>query len=333
MPFKSESTENPKHNRSYVLVTAAHNEEAFIRKTLAAVTTQTTLPKRWVIVSDASTDGTDEIVKDYARRFEFLQLLRIGERHEHNFGSKVRALNAGLAELKEDDYEFIGILDADVSFEPFYFATLLERFERDPVLGLAGGSVHEARDGNFAPRPDNSSRSVAGAIQLFRRECQETFGDFLALKYGGEDWFAEIMAKINGWGVETFPELTVLHLKPTGIAAASRLRYYYRQGLMDYALGSDPFFEVFKCLRRFGGRPYILGALSRFSGFVLASCRREKRPVTREFIEYLRSEQKSRMRDLFVEPLRRAMGRPKPGQGLVISTEPERPTLKAFNHS
>jgi biofilm PGA synthesis N-glycosyltransferase PgaC len=42
----------------YVLITPAHNEEAFIQKTLASMVAQTVLPERWVIVDDGSTDCT-----------------------------------------------------------------------------------------------------------------------------------------------------------------------------------------------------------------------------------------------------------------------------------
>ena len=45
----------------YVLVTPARNEAAYIKKTIQSVISQTILPIKWVIVSDGSTDGTDEI--------------------------------------------------------------------------------------------------------------------------------------------------------------------------------------------------------------------------------------------------------------------------------
>ena len=49
----------------YVLITPAHNEATFIEKTLQSVVAQTILPKRWIIVSDGSTDATDELVRKY----------------------------------------------------------------------------------------------------------------------------------------------------------------------------------------------------------------------------------------------------------------------------
>jgi glycosyltransferase involved in cell wall biosynthesis len=286
-----------KDHSAYVLVTAAYNEEAFIERTIRAIIQQTCLPTKWVIVSDGSWDGTEQIVKTYASRYGFIELLRIEERHVHNFGSKVRALNMGLDCLKDLDYDFIGILDADISFEPSYFGLLLGQFAQDPRLGLAGGFIYEARDGIFRSRLDNSVGSVAGAIQLFRRECYDAVRGFVPLEYGGEDWYAEIMAKMNGWRVEAFPDLKVFHHKPTG-AGAPGLRHQYRQGLADFALGTYPLFEVFKCLRRLRTRPYVLGALTRFSGFVWAYCRRQKRSVPVEVIEFLKSEQKARLRHL-----------------------------------
>ncbi|HEY4952011.1 MAG TPA: glycosyltransferase, partial [Verrucomicrobiae bacterium] len=56
----------------YVLITPAHNEEAFIAQTLDSVTAQTQLPERWVIVDDGSTDRTAEIVAGYAQNFSWI---------------------------------------------------------------------------------------------------------------------------------------------------------------------------------------------------------------------------------------------------------------------
>ena len=51
---------------NYVLITPARNEAAFIEQTIESVVAQTARPAKWVIVSDGSTDGTDEIVGRYA---------------------------------------------------------------------------------------------------------------------------------------------------------------------------------------------------------------------------------------------------------------------------
>ena len=50
----------------YVLITPARNEAQFIELTMKSVVAQTARPIKWIIVSDGSTDGTDEIVCKYA---------------------------------------------------------------------------------------------------------------------------------------------------------------------------------------------------------------------------------------------------------------------------
>ena len=57
---------------SYVLVTPARNEAKFIELTLKSVVAQTVRPLKWVIVSDGSTDGTDDIVQKYVSRHSWI---------------------------------------------------------------------------------------------------------------------------------------------------------------------------------------------------------------------------------------------------------------------
>lgn len=84
----------------YVLITPARNEAEFIEETIRSVIAQTVLPKRWVIVSDGSKDGTDEIVQRYRGGREWLELVRLPERKERGFAAKVRAFNAGYKRVK-----------------------------------------------------------------------------------------------------------------------------------------------------------------------------------------------------------------------------------------
>src|SRR5277367_1341782 len=165
------------NGQQYVLVTAAYNEEALIEATIQAVAAQTVPPARWVIVSDGSTDRTDEIVQRYALENPWIHLHRIVEDHPRNFAAQVYAINAGMAQLQGVDYDFIGNLDADVTMRPEYFERLLARFQQDQQLGLAGGAIHEkASDGQFRARLTNSPTSVAHACQLFRREWFSAVG-------------------------------------------------------------------------------------------------------------------------------------------------------------
>ena len=277
----------------YVLLTAAHNEEAYIEETILSVVAQVYRPKVWVIVSDASTDRTDEIVRHYAKEHSFIRLVRREKDENRRFASKVFALRAGLQSVELGTTRFIGILDADMAPDPLYFREVLKKFEHEPRLGMGGGWYVERHGGQLRAARGYSPNSVPGALQMFRRKCYEEIGGLLPIEYGGEDWYAEIMARSRGWHVQSFPDLQVRHNRPTG-SARGQLRYCYRQGFADFALGSHPVFELAKVARRILWKPYVLGALARLVGFLVANIQ-GKRAVPPEFVAFLRKEQMSRL--------------------------------------
>src|SRR5439155_23501857 len=121
----------------YVLITPAHNEEAFIEKTLTSMVAQTRLPERWVIVDDGSTDRTAQIVEGYASRYQWIELFRRPQRIDRSFAGKVHAFNAGLERARSLEFDVIGKLDADLSFDPEYVEFLFGKFAEDLRIGVS----------------------------------------------------------------------------------------------------------------------------------------------------------------------------------------------------
>ena len=279
---------------SYVLMTAAYNEEENIEKTIESVLLQTLLPTRWVIVSDGSVDRTNEIVRKYEKTHSFMRFLQVERVPGRSFGSKVRALRAGSDLLKGATYDFIGNLDADVSVAPSYFEDLISRLVERPSLGLAAGFVVEEVEGEFRDRSQNRVYSVPHAAQLVRRECYETLGGYAVLEHGGEDWHAQTCAKMKGWEVEAFPELKIFHHRHTG-EGDNVFRDRFRQGRLAYSLGSDPLFEIVKSLGRLTEKPFIIGSMTKLAGFGWSWICRDQRPVSKDFIVFLRGEQRARL--------------------------------------
>ena len=168
---------------TYILITPARNEAQYIELTLQSMAAQTYRPLKWIIVSDGSTDGTDDLVRKYAADNPWIELLRMPERAERHFAGKVHAFNAGYARAKEFNPEIIGNLDGDVSIEPDHFQYLLSNFAENPELGVGGSPFREGSlqyDYRFS-----NIENVWGGCQLFRRECFDAIGGYTPVKGGG----------------------------------------------------------------------------------------------------------------------------------------------------
>lgn len=284
--------------KPYVLFTAARNEEAHIEKTIRSVIAQTVLPAKWVIVSDGSTDRTDEIVKQYVPTYDFITLLHRTADRERNYGSKAKALKVAYEQFANVEYDFVGNLDADVSFGPTYYELALSKFDANERLGVVGGIRFDLVNGQFRKmRP--ARNSAGGPTQFFRRQCYEEIGGYLPLRFGGVDTVAETMARMHGWEVETFTELEVFHYRPTGTAGGGQLRAKFKGGILAYSVGYHPLFQLVRCVSRLKDHPPVIGSLSLLTGYCWAALTRCERQVPDDFVRYLRSEQLARLQSMF----------------------------------
>jgi glycosyltransferase involved in cell wall biosynthesis len=292
------------NDAAYVLVTPARNEAATLERTIEAVVAQRIRPARWVIVSDASTDETDAIAKRYAAQHDFIMFIRKEGEKARDFGAKVHAIRKGYEHLSGVPYGYIGNLDADVTFAPDYFEQLLARFAGNPKLGIAGGVTYDVIEGRPHPRRA-SLDSVGGAVQLFRRACYEEVGGYLPLRGGLEDATAIYMARWKGWESKSFPELPVMHHRPTGTAGQSVWRAKFIQGKAQYIIGWSPWWILVRAGYRVFERPYVLGSLVRTLGFFWALLKREPHSLPPELIRFIRREQHEKLWQGTVGRLRR----------------------------
>jgi GT2 family glycosyltransferase len=263
------------------------------------------LPLKWVIVSDGSTDGTDEVVKKYALEYRWIELVRNAERAERHFAGKADCFNAGYSSLKHLKFEIVGNLDADLSFERDYFSFLLSKFAEDPALGLAGTPFREGND--IYDYRFTSVDHVSGACQLFRRECFEEIGGYLPIKAGGVDLVAGMTARMKGWRTRTFTEKVCEHHRKTQSGKHSSLVAEFRSGYHDYLMGSHPLWQLFRCMYQSSKRPLLIGGALLFAGYFWALWRRAKRPITKELVAFRKEEQMRRLRRLIAAsmPFRR----------------------------
>ena len=281
----------------YALITPARNEARYIELTIRSVLAQTVRPAKWVIVSDGSTDGTDEIVIKYLAENPWMELVRMPERRERHFAGKVHAFNEGRARAAGLPYDIIGNLDADVSFEEGYFEFLMLKFAQDSRLGVAGTAFSE--DSLQYDYRFTNIEHVSGQIQLFRTQCFEDIGGYQPRQLGGIDWVAVTTARMRGWKTRTFPEKVFIHHRQMSSATHSGLAVPFRGGRKDYILGNHPMWEFFRCIYQAARPPILVGGGVRFAGFVWAMLSRPDGQIPVDLIRFTRQEQLHRLRKLF----------------------------------
>lgn len=286
----------------YVLVTPARNEEAFIEATIRSVVAQRIRPLRWIIVSDGSSDGTDAIIKRYAAQHPWMELLRMPEHRDRQFAAKANCFNAGYERLKPLEFDIVGNLDADITFEPDYYEFLLGKFQAFPKLGVTGTPFVEdsANLGkhSYAHGAANLEH-VSGACQMFRRACFEAVGGYVPIKGGAIDWMAVTTARMKGWHTRTFPEKVCLHHRKIGTGNNSPLMVRFHYGRKAYYVGGHPLWETLRGVFQMREVPYVIGGVYFLTGFWWACISRMHRPVSPELMAFHRSEQLARLRRVF----------------------------------
>jgi poly-beta-1,6-N-acetyl-D-glucosamine synthase len=283
---------------SYVLVTPAHNEGEYLELTAESIVRQTVRPLRWLIVSDGSTDRTDEIAQRYSAEYPWIAYLRLERNDGYSFAGKARCFNAGYAALAHLTFDLVGNLDGDVSLDKDYFSFLLERFESDPALGVAGTPMIEpghdpVRDGIF------NLSDVFGACQVFRRPCFEEVGGYVPIRAGGIDWIALRTARMRGWKTRSFLEKRFYHHRPMGLRKGGGVRAKFLHGEKDYFLGNHPLWELSRAAYQVTRRPYVVGGISLYLGYTWAAVRRVPRVVSPELLRFHRQEQIDRLKSMF----------------------------------
>lgn len=280
----------------YILITPAHNEAAFIDKTLESVCAQTSPPERWVIVDDGSTDRTAEIIEKYTTRYPWIEVIHRPQHLDRSFAAKVQAFNAGLERAQSLQFDIIGNLDADLSFEPDYLEFLMRRFLEDPKLGVAGTPFLE--NGYDSARDSfEGENHVAGGCQLFRRQCFQDVGGYIPNRAGGIDWIAVTTARMKGWTTRSFPEKRFHHYRSLGTAGRSGVGASFSYGEKDYYLGGSPMWQLFRVAYRMTRQP--VQGLALFVGYCWAALRRTRRPITPELMRFHRREQMKKLRAIF----------------------------------
>ena len=238
------------------LVISVWNRKDDLRENLQAIRRQTVPPLEVIVVDNASTDGTPEMVHD-----EFPEAVVI--RMPHSRYGACETFNIGFASARG---QFVGILDDDVVLPPDFVEAMLAEFAREPEsTAILSPKVLEPQMPQwYVDSPAmNEPRYMAtfrGCGSMAKADALRAAGwyDERFFIFGNErDLTTRLLNR--GHRVKLAPHVVVHHKAPFGMRHGKRSLYYHVRNFWLYAFKYVPWRHVlafpFRFLRKgLGGK-------------------------------------------------------------------------------
>ena len=296
-------------NVRYVVISPVRNEAQYLDETIRCVVAQTVRPAQYILVDDGSTDGTFEIMQNWATKHPWIVPVHrpdsagiqtqtsSGSESQTERGKRAReakeilAFYFGYEQVMTVNWDYLVKLDGDLGMDEDYFQRCFSIFDREPQLGVGGGVICHFMNGQSVVER-NPYFHVRGATKIYRRACWEAIGGVSC----GAAWdtLDETKANMLGWTSRSFPELHVIHYRYTG-AANGTWQNAVKKGEWNYISGYHPLFMAAKCLKHLFKRPWVTGAAGLLYGYILASASGAARVDDKDLIRYIQDQQLRRL--------------------------------------
>ena len=278
-------------SQRYVLISPCRNEAQYMRQTLDSVIAQSIRPAKWVIVDDGSTDETPQILTEYAKQHDWIQVVTRSDRGRRAVGPGViEAFYSGYETINPDDYEYLCKLDVDLNLPPHYFEILMQRMAANPRIATCSGKAYVEQEGHLVNEMHGDETSL-GMTKFYRVACFKGIGGFVReVMWDGIDCHR---CRMNGWIACSWndPELRFVHLRPMGSSQQSIYTGRMRHGFGQYFMGTGFFYMLASAITRVHQKPYVLGGLAMLWGWVTSALQGKPRYDDTDFRKFLRRYQ------------------------------------------
>lgn len=278
-----------KTGNGYVLISPCRDEADYMRQTLDTVIAQSIRPARWVIVDDGSTDETPQILAEYAKQHDWIEIVTRSDRGRRAVGPGViDAFYAGLDAINLDDFKYLCKLDLDLELPPTYFESVIEQMEATPrQANFSGKPYLREKDGQLTSERLGDENAV-GQVKLYRITAFKEIGGFVRqVSWDGIDGH---MCRMKGWIAqsEDRSELRFIHLRQMGSSQHSIWVGRLRWGFGKYFMGSALYYVAAVACYRMFEKPYIIGGWGILWGYLKAMITGAPRFENKEFRRFLR---------------------------------------------
>lgn len=261
-----------------------YNHAQYLPRCLEAIFAQSVQPQEILVIDDASTDDSIQVIESYARRFPHLRLIR----NERNQGV-IPTINRGLQMAAGDLFYSAA---ADDNILPGLFEKSLILLSQHPQAALCcsigkwqdavSGSVRMAGEtmadtacylspARLVELETQSRLLIASQTVIIKKEALLKAGQFIPELKWFCDWFANYVAGFRE-GICFVPEaLTVFNTQPASYSKSGRSKKPATRQVLRHMLElleSDEYVDAAEPIRRSGalylfGKPVLRVILSR----------------------------------------------------------------------
>ena len=215
------------------LIIACKNEEPNIERVLVSLEKQSVKPSEVVIVDDASTDKTYEIIKKIVENNDNW-VVHHRKKSDERYISIVIAMKIASNLLKED-FDFLMVLDGDTILEPLYIEKILQKFHSEPELGIAGGFIQMPKKTHKQNKELSEANLVFGSNRVYSRKCWYEINESKIMNVKTVAWDPEHVAraKIRNYEVKRFDDIFSESIRLPSLELSS-----FSKGILRYQFGN-----------------------------------------------------------------------------------------------
>ncbi|AKB65770.1 glycosyltransferase [Methanosarcina mazei] len=246
---------------NYVLMTPCKNEEKSLPKLAESIINQTLTPNLWLIINDNSTDNSPEILRELEKENSWIRVVTSkGTKRDLSF-HYAKVVNDGFSlilqksSIEKISFEYMGLIDADMILENNFFEKIIDRFEKNPSLGIASGNA-VYYNGDKLIAEEGRENLPIGGLRVWKKECFIETGGF-PISYSA-DSVSNVLAILRGWDTKKFNDIVGIQTRRTS-SAEGLWKGYRTKGESDYYRDYHPLYVIFKFIKYSLTSPSYIG--------------------------------------------------------------------------
>lgn len=293
--------------KNYIIITPCKNEEESLPAVAESIINQTIKPSLWAIINDCSTDNTANIIDKLTSDHAWIKKLDMQQSKSRDLGLHIAQVYITGFEfavkhgsLNNLEFEYIGIVDADMILTPNYFERLIQEFEADTNLGICSGHGYYILN-NKTVWPDYRSDFPTGSARLWRKRCFDETGGYILTC--SPDSVSVAKAKILGWSTKRIKDLTFFSTRADS-SAEGLWKGYKQFAFNNYYTGYTLYHALLKGTKLLFTYPHYTG-VSYLLSYLTCYLLRKERINDKEIIRYYQNIGNERLKEIYYKVIRK----------------------------